>query len=45
MVDLQRRNNLQFDAILGAEIASDYKPMAITATNGATATQIHDGNC
>jgi 2-haloacid dehalogenase len=26
MVDLQRRNNLQFDAILGAEIASDYKP-------------------
>jgi 2-haloacid dehalogenase len=26
MVDLQRRNNLQFDAVLGAEIANDYKP-------------------
>jgi 2-haloacid dehalogenase len=26
MVDLQRRNNLQFDTVLGAEIASDYKP-------------------
>jgi 2-haloacid dehalogenase len=26
MVDLQRRNNLRFDAVLGAEIAGDYKP-------------------
>ena len=26
MVDLARRNNLPWDAILGAEIAGDYKP-------------------
>jgi 2-haloacid dehalogenase len=26
MVDLARRNNLPWDAILGAEVAGDYKP-------------------
>jgi len=37
MVDLARRNGLQWDAILGAEIARDYKPKAIVYQASATA--------
>jgi 2-haloacid dehalogenase len=29
MVDLARRNDFPWDAILGAEVAGDYKPMRV----------------
>jgi 2-haloacid dehalogenase len=37
MVDLARRNGLPWDAILGAEIARDYKPKAIVYQSAAAA--------
>ena len=37
MVDLARRNGFGWDAILGAEVAHAYKPMAIVYTCAATA--------
>jgi len=37
MVDLARRNGLPWDAILGAEIARDYKPKAIVYQSKAAA--------
>jgi 2-haloacid dehalogenase len=37
MVDLARRNRLPWDAILGAEIARDYKPKAIVYQSAAAA--------
>jgi 2-haloacid dehalogenase len=37
MVDLARRNRLPWDAILGAEIAHDYKPKAIVYQSAAAA--------
>ncbi|MCW5661518.1 MAG: haloacid dehalogenase type II [Burkholderiaceae bacterium] len=37
MVDLARRNGLPWDAILGAEIAHDYKPKAIVYQSAAAA--------
>jgi 2-haloacid dehalogenase len=37
MVDLARRNGLGWDAILGAEIARDYKPKAIVYQSAAAA--------
>jgi 2-haloacid dehalogenase len=37
MVDLARRNNLPWDAILGAEIARDYKPKPIVYLSAAAA--------
>jgi 2-haloacid dehalogenase len=37
MVDLARRNGFQWDAILGAEIARDYKPKAVVYLASAAA--------
>ena len=37
MVDLARRNDLPWDAILGAEVARDYKPKAIVYQSAAAA--------
>ena len=37
MVDLARRNGLRWDAILGAEVARDYKPKAIVYQSAAAA--------
>jgi 2-haloacid dehalogenase len=37
MVDLARRNGLPWDAILGAEVARDYKPKAIVYQSSAAA--------
>ncbi len=37
MVDLARRNGLAWDAILGAEVARDYKPKAIVYQSAAAA--------
>jgi 2-haloacid dehalogenase len=37
MVDLARRNGLPWDAILGAEVARDYKPKAIVYQSAAAA--------
>jgi 2-haloacid dehalogenase len=37
MVNLARRNGLPWDAILGAEVARDYKPKAIVYTSAASA--------
>ena len=37
MVDLARRNGFAWDAILGAELASDYKPNAVVYTSAAAA--------
>ena len=48
MVDLARRNDLPWDAILGAEIAGDYKPKPRVYLAAATAFDLqaaglHDG--
>jgi 2-haloacid dehalogenase len=37
MVDLARRNDLMWDAILGAEFARDYKPKAVVYQSAASA--------
>jgi 2-haloacid dehalogenase len=37
MVDLARRNNFPWDAVLGAELARDYKPKAIVYQSAASA--------
>src|SRR5215472_703787 len=37
MVDLARRNGFQWDAILGAEIARDYKPQPVVYLSSAAA--------
>ena len=37
MVDLARRNGLIWDAILGAEVARDYKPKAVVYLSAAAA--------
>lgn len=37
MVDLARRNNLPWDAILGAELARDYKPKPVVYQSAAAA--------
>jgi 2-haloacid dehalogenase len=41
MVDLARRNGFAWDAILGAEIAHDYKPKAIVYLCAASAFDLH----
>lgn len=43
MVDLARRNGLPWDAILGAEIARDYKPKAIVYQAAAAAFDLDPG--
>ena len=41
MVDLARRNGLPWDAILGAEVARDYKPKAIVYQSAAAAFDLN----
>ncbi|HSW24864.1 MAG TPA: HAD-IA family hydrolase, partial [Burkholderiaceae bacterium] len=41
MVNLARRNGLPWDAILGAEIARDYKPKAIVYQSAAAAFDLN----
>ena len=45
MVDLARRNDFAFDAILGAEIAGDYKPKPRVYLAAAEAFDLDPGNC
>lgn len=45
MVDLARHNNFVWDAILGAEIARDYKPKPIVYTAAAEALGLAPGRC
>jgi 2-haloacid dehalogenase len=45
MVDLARRNSLPFDAILGAEIAGDYKPKPRVYLAAAAALDLAPGDC
>ncbi len=45
MVDLARRNRLHFDAILGAEIAGDYKPKPRAYLASAEALNLSPAEC
>ena len=45
MVDLARRNDLRFDAILGAEIAGDYKPKPRVYLSAAEAFDLKPEYC
>jgi 2-haloacid dehalogenase len=45
MVDLARRNDFPWDAILGAEIAGDYKPKARVYLAAAEAFDLDPGEC
>jgi 2-haloacid dehalogenase len=45
MVDLARRNNVRFDAILGAEIAGDYKPKPRVYLAAAEAFALRPNEC
>jgi 2-haloacid dehalogenase len=45
MVDLARRNALVWDAILGAEIAGDYKPNPVVYLSAARAFDLEPGAC
>src|SRR6201987_1232275 len=45
MVDLARRNDLPWDAILGAEIAGDYKPKPRVYLAAAAALDLPPGDC
>lgn len=45
MVDLARRNALRWDAILGAEIAGDYKPKPRVYLAAAEALALDPGEC
>jgi 2-haloacid dehalogenase len=45
MVDLARRNNFPWDAILGAEIAGDYKPKARVYLAACAAFDLVAGDC
>jgi 2-haloacid dehalogenase len=45
MVDLARRNNLRFDAILGAEIAGDYKPKPRVYLSAVEAFVLQPNEC
>jgi 2-haloacid dehalogenase len=45
MVDLARRNDFRWDAILGAEIASDYKPKPRVYLAAAKALDLKPGDC
>jgi 2-haloacid dehalogenase len=45
MVDLARRNNIHWDAILGAEIAGDYKPKLRVYQAAAEALGIKPSEC
>jgi 2-haloacid dehalogenase len=45
MVDLARRNDFPWDAILGAEVAGDYKPNARVYLAAAEALDLPPGDC
>ena len=45
MVDLARRNGFPWDAILGAEIAGDYKPKRRVYLTAAEAFDLAPGEC
>src|SRR3982074_3182610 len=45
MVDLARRNNLPWDAILGAEVAGDYKPKPRVYLAACEALELPPGDC
>jgi 2-haloacid dehalogenase len=45
MVDLARRNNFPWDAILGAEIAGEYKPKARVYLAACAAFDLAPGDC
>jgi len=45
MVDIARRNSLPWDAILGAEIAGDYKPKPRVYLAAAQAFDLDPGDC
>jgi 2-haloacid dehalogenase len=45
MVDLARRNHLPWDAILGAEIAGDYKPKPRVYLSACEALDLKPGEC
>src|SRR5215475_10936226 len=45
MVDLARRNGLQWDAILGSEIAGDYKPKPRVYLASCAAFDLAPGEC
>ena len=45
MVDLARRNDFPWDAILGAELAGDYKPKPRVYLVAAAAFSLEPGNC
>ncbi len=45
MVDLARRNNLPWDAILGAETAGDYKPKPRVYLSACEAFDLQPGAC
>jgi len=45
IADLARRNHLRFDAILGAEIAGDYKPKPHVYLAAAEAFDLQPGEC
>jgi 2-haloacid dehalogenase len=45
MVDLARRNDFHWDAILGAEIAGDYKPKPRVYLAAAEALALEPGDC
>ncbi|MFN3656428.1 MAG: haloacid dehalogenase type II [Pseudolabrys sp.] len=45
MVDLARRNNLPWDAILGAEVAGDYKPKPRVYTAACEALDLAPAQC
>jgi 2-haloacid dehalogenase len=45
MIDLARRNNLPWDAILGAETAGDYKPKPRVYLSACEALDLPPGDC
>jgi len=45
MVDLARRNGFPWDAILGAEVAGDYKPKPRVYLAAAEAFDLTPGDC
>ena len=45
MVDIARRNDIRWDAILGAEIAGDFKPKPRVYLSAAEALNIKPGEC
>jgi len=45
MTDLARRNDIHWDAILGADIARDFKPKAVVYLSAAESFNLQPGEC